>query len=125
MLYSDLETKSGEPSTMSSLSLAAVIVLAVVLLINVFFGYWRSNTKRLSPQWIMAIHIPVPFSIVLRLLFLGWSWLLLPAFVAAFALGQFIGGQLRKVLKRERVKQTSFLALDVFRVIRSAGKETS
>ena len=107
---------------MSVVSAATVPVLSSVALINVFFGYWRSNVRKLSLPWILAVHIPVPISIALRLAFLGWSWLLLPAFVAAFAIGQFSGGQIRRLLKKARVKLTSFLAADVFRLSLDFGK---
>ena len=62
-----------------------IIILIVIAIINIFFGYWWSNTKKLTLQWIMAIHIPVPIAIVLRLTFLGWNWMLLPGFIGAFA----------------------------------------
>ncbi len=100
---------------MSSISVATIPVLSSVAFINVFFGYWRSNVRRLSPQWILAIHIPVPIAIGLRLAFLGWSWALVPAFVVAYAIGQFGGGQMRRLLRRARVRLTSFLVLDLFR----------
>ncbi len=110
---------------MSSVSAATIPVLSSVALINVFFGYWRSNVKKLSFPWILAVHIPVPISIALRLAFLGWSWLLLPAFVAAFAIGQFSGGQLRRLLKKARVQLTSFLATDVYRAAPYLAKSIS
>lgn len=99
-----------------------LVILGVIAFINVFFGYWRANTRRLSKQWLLAIHIPVPISIILRMSFLGWSWPLLPAFVGAFAIGQFAGGQIRKALKRQKVELTSFMALDFFKVCVGLGK---
>ena len=94
------------------------LVLAAIILINLFFGYWRSNTKKLSLQWIMAVHIPVPVAIGLRFAFFGWSWLLLPAFVGAYTLGQFTGGRLRRLLaKREKIQLGSFLPKDLISVL--------
>ena len=107
---------------MTSVSAATIPILSSVAFINVFFGYWRSNVKRLSPQWLLAVHIPVPIAIALRLVFLGWSWVLLPAFVAAFAIGQFGGGQIRRLLKRAQIHLTSFLPLDAFRASMFFGK---
>ena len=97
-----------------------VLVLVSILLLNVLFGYWRSNTPKLSIQWIMSIHVPVPIAIGLRLSLLGWSWTLLHAFVAAFAAGQYAGGKIRHYLAGgERRRLTSCLVTDVFRVVRT------
>jgi hypothetical protein len=89
------------------------IVFASVFLINIIFGYWRSNTRRFSPQWIMAIHIPVPLAIALRLSFLGWNWFQLPIFVGAFAAGQFMGGRIRHWMKKSALPVSSFLIADL------------
>jgi hypothetical protein len=94
-----------------------VLVLAAILVVNVFFGYWRSNTRRFSGQWILAIHTPVPVAIGLRLLFLGWSWLLPPVFVGAFAIGQYPAGQIRRLLRKRKGNLTSFLAVDIVRAL--------
>ena len=102
-----------------------IIILIVIAVINIFFGYWRSNTRKLTLQWILAIHIPVPIAIVLRLSFLGWNWMLLPAFIGVFALGQFTGGLLRKVFKKLKVDLTSFLILDAIRVVGGSRKSLS
>lgn len=102
-------------------NVATIPILSSVAFINVFFGYWRSSVRKLSPQWLMAVHIPVPIAIGLRLAFLGWSWVLLPAFVAAFFLGQFGGGQIRRLLKKARIRLSSFLVLDLFRVSAKLG----
>jgi hypothetical protein len=89
-----------------------------VVLINIPFGYWRSNTRRLSVPWLMAVHIPVPVAIGLRLSFLGWNWMLLPAFVAAYGVGQYTGGRTRYHLqKRSLLQMGSCLATDVDRAL--------
>lgn len=95
------------------------LVLIADLLVNVFFGYWRSNTKRFTLQWIMAIHVPVPIAIELRLLFLGWSWIMVPVFVATFFAGQYIGGMTRRwLIKLHPKRLSSSLVMDIVRVIR-------
>jgi hypothetical protein len=95
-----------------------ILVLVAVFAINIIFGYWRSNTKRFAVQWFMAVHIPVPLSIGLRLLLLGWSWIVLPVFVAVFFAGQYVGGMTRRLLTKSRPKRlSSFLVLDIIRVI--------
>jgi len=94
------------------------LVLITILLINLIFGYWRSNTRKLSLQWAMAIHIPVPIAIGLRLAFFGWSWVLLPAFVSAFAAGQFLGGRIRRYwATQQNMPLSSFLVRDLIQVL--------
>ena len=94
------------------------LVLIAILAINVVFGYWRANTRRLSPQWLMAIHIPVPLAVGLRLEFLHWNLALLPAFVAAFFVGQLVGDKIRRYwAKRQDLQLGSFLLKDLVMVV--------
>ncbi|MEN8155495.1 MAG: hypothetical protein ABFS10_00970 [Bacteroidota bacterium] len=73
------------------------IVALIVFLINLPFGYWRANTKRFSAQWFLAIHIPVPMVIALRIFSdIGFGFTTYPVLVGAFFLGQFSGGLVRK-----------------------------
>ncbi len=95
------------------------LLLSSILLINVPFGYWRANSKKFSWPWIMAVHIPVPIAIGLRLMFLGWVWLLLPAFVAVYSIGQVVGGKLRKKMANQDTPLTSCLMLDIFRMLKA------
>ena len=106
-------------------ALTTILVLIAILLINICFGYWRSNTRKLTFQWILAIHIPVPVAIVLRLTFLGWNWLMLPAFVAAFAAGQFAGGWTRSLLGSKNPDLGSFLLKDIYLALFGRLKRTS
>ncbi len=94
------------------------LVLAGIFLFNIPFGYWRSNTKRFTIQWMAAIHLPVPVAIGLRFWLLGGSWTLIPAFVAAFAAGQYTGGIIRHRLeKRQHPQIGSCLVMDMVRVL--------
>jgi hypothetical protein len=73
------------------------VAAIVVFFINIPFGYWRSRVRKFSAQWILAIHMPVPFVIACRLLLgLGWHLSTIPILVAAFCAGQFAGGKLRQ-----------------------------
>ncbi len=97
------------------------LVLAAIFLVNIFFGYWRSNTERFSIQWIMAIHIPVPVAIGLRLSLLDWNWAMLPLLAAAFAAGQYTGGKLRQYLARwQWMRLSSCLVMDIGRRLATA-----
>src|SRR3990167_11545695 len=98
--------------------MAILLVALCILFINIPFGYWRSNSKRLSIQWLLAIHLPVPIAIWLRFSLIGWSWILLPVFVAAFAVGQYAGGKIRHHLaKQQYIQISSCLVVDLVRVL--------
>lgn len=63
-----------------------------VLIFNLPFGYWRANVKKFSLQWVLAVHLPVPFVIALRLLSgLGFQFITYPVLVGAFFGGQILG----------------------------------
>ena len=63
------------------------------LLLNIPFGYLRSKSKKFSIQWILYIHLPVPFIIYLRSM-AGVSYYFIPLMIAAAIFGQFAGGRL-------------------------------
>jgi hypothetical protein len=88
-----------------------------VFLFNIPFGYWRANVRKYTLQWVLAIHIPVPFIIIYRFNSnIGFHWSTYIFFVAAFFLGQLTGGKIyewrRKMLKSPI---TSCLFMDVYR----------
>ena len=91
-------------------------VLIFIFLLNIIFGYWRANTRKFSLPWILAIHVPVPIAIAARLIFLGWNWVLVPAFVGAFAAGQYAGAKIRGTLSHYAYPLSSFLLLDLVRI---------
>jgi hypothetical protein len=75
-------------------------VALLVFLINVPFGYWRASVRKLSRQWFLAVHLPVPFVIALRIFSgLGWQLMSFPVLVGVFFLGQFVGGRLRNIIQ--------------------------
>lgn len=71
--------------------------LLAVYLLNIPLGYWRAGVRKFSKSWVLAVHLPVPLVFTLRFL-IGAGWLHLPLFVAAFFLGQFSGGRIRRVM---------------------------
>jgi hypothetical protein len=93
--------------------MAIFLVLVTVIIINIVFGYWRASTRRYSWRWILAIHIPIPVAILLRLWLLGWNWVQLPLFVAGFAAGQFAGGIIRLLMLKKSKSLGSFLIADL------------
>ena len=79
------------------------IVAGTVLTLNLPFGYWRSQVKRFSKQWFLAVHIPVPFVIALRILSgLGWRFITFPVMIGAFFTGQLLGGLIQHLHDRNR-----------------------
>jgi len=77
-----------------------IFVLAIVLL-NLPFGFWRKGVKKFSAAWFLAVHIPVPLAVGIRSLAgHGWNPSLLPVFITAFFVGQYLGGKFRLFLKR-------------------------
>lgn len=71
----------------------------VVFFLNIPFGYWRGNTRRFSLQWILAVHLPVPGVVALRILAgLGWQFVTFPVLAGAYFCGQAAGGRLRRLL---------------------------
>ncbi len=91
------------------------IVALIVLVFNIPFGYWRANTKKFSLQWILAIHLPVPVVIALRLLSgLGFEFITYPILVGAFFGGQYLGQYINKKLsKNKNIKLSSCLVWDI------------
>jgi hypothetical protein len=71
-------------------------LMFAVFLINLPFGYMRSNAAKFSKRWMMAVHIPVPFVFLLRTFFLGSNWIAIPLLVLSDIAGQIAGGKLRK-----------------------------
>ena len=69
----------------------------VVFVINLPFGYWRSKTVRFSRQWMLAIHLPIPFIFILRTVS-GIGLRYVPFLAVFFALGQFAGAMVGKYL---------------------------
>jgi len=76
-------------------------VAALILLLNLPFGFWRAGTRKFTLPWFLAVHVPVPIAIGLRIAIgMGWRLAALPVFVAAFFTGQFLGGRLRFATQR-------------------------
>ena len=100
---------------MIKLTFIALLVLAI----NIPFGYWRTNVKRYSLQWFLAIHIPVPLIIALRIASgIGFAWYTYVFLVSAFFLGQQLGSLIIKNVGNRCDQISSCLVMDVYRCIR-------
>jgi hypothetical protein len=77
------------------------LVAATVFLLNLPFGWWRARVRKFSLPWILAVHVPVPFIIALRIFSgLGWRLITFPVMISAYFLGQFLGGKASQWLNR-------------------------
>lgn len=80
-----------------------LIVAIIVFLLNVPFGVWRANVRKFSWQWILAIHLPVPMVVALRIYSeIGWHWTTFPVLIGAFFGGQFCGAKLGGLINKRR-----------------------
>jgi hypothetical protein len=76
-------------------------VAATVLLLNVPFGYWRASVRKFSVQWALAIHLPIPFVVLLRLnTGIGFHFVTYPILIGAFFAGQQLGAMLQRSRRR-------------------------
>ncbi len=71
-----------------------ILLCLAAVAVNLPFGYWRAGTRKLSWQWFLAVHMPVPLVIVMRLLS-GVGWRLVPLLIVCAIAGQLLGGALR------------------------------
>ena len=72
-------------------------VTTAVVLVNIPFGYWRASVKKFSLQWFLAIHIPVPIVILLRIYGgIGFAFYTYIFLVSAFFGGQQAGAVMKK-----------------------------
>ncbi len=95
-------------------------IAAFVLVLNIPFGYWRANVKKFSTQWFLAIHIPVPFIIALRLLSgIGFAWYTYLLLVGAFFLGQKLGSLTMNWIHKYCQQGSSCMVMDLIRCSKS------
>ncbi|RLD81223.1 MAG: hypothetical protein DRJ10_06420, partial [Bacteroidetes bacterium] len=82
---------------------------------------WRTNVKKFSLQWVLAIHLPVPFVILLRIYGnIGFELYTYPIIVGAFFLGQHSGKKLFTHNKNKRIqKLSSCLIMDYYQLVRN------
>lgn len=96
-----------------------VIVALVIYLLNIPFGYWRGNVKKFSLQWALAVHIPVPFVVLLRIYSgMGFELYTYPILVGAFFGGQFSGKKLFMYWKSQAKEISSCLVMDSIKIVR-------
>ncbi len=83
-----------------------MILPLIIFTINIPFGYWREGVKKFSRDWFLAVHLPVPFIVAIRL-FMGVKLTvpLFMLFVACYFSGQYTGSVIRKKIKGHNVSK--------------------
>lgn len=80
-----------------------IFISAFVLLINLPFGYWRAGTRKFSLPWFLAVHVPVPLTVGLRLASgIGWHMATFPIIIGTFFGGQFLGGYFKRIIANRK-----------------------
>ena len=86
-----------------NLQLTLLLCLGAMI-VNLPFGYYRAGTRKFSWQWFLAVHLPVPLIVVMRLAS-GISWEAIPLIVTSDVAGQIIGGMLRTGFRQQPARE--------------------
>ena len=70
---------------------------------NLPLGFWRANTRRMSLQWFMALHLAVPPIIALRIA-LDVAFVYVPVLIAIAILGQVACSRLGRRLWHKAIE---------------------
>jgi len=96
-----------------------ILLLTIfAFIINIPFGYWRSNVRKYSLQFFLTIHIPVILIILYRI-FSGTGFEIMTLYftVPSFFLGQLTGSKIYALRKNNGAKPlSSCLVMDVIRI---------
>ncbi|MCK5782553.1 MAG: hypothetical protein KAH10_08175 [Flavobacteriales bacterium] len=93
-----------------------VVISVVVFVFNIPFGYWRANVDKFSLQWALAVHIPVPFIIFLRIFSdIGFAWYTYIFLVGSFFLGHRMGAYILNRNKEHCESTSSNMLMDLVR----------
>lgn len=89
-----------------------------ILIFNLPFGYWRASEPKFSRGWMLAVHLPVPVVIAVRILAgIGWQPITFPLFIGSFFFGQLLGGMIRN--RRQYSQKSPVTACLVWDLVRS------
>ncbi len=69
------------------------LLALIVFLLNLPCGAWRARVRKYSWPWFLAIHLPIPVVVWLRICGgTGFRLTSFPVIISAFFLGQWCGG---------------------------------
>jgi len=77
---------------MTELIIHLAIVIILTFILNIPAGYFRENYRKMSWQWFLILHSPIPLIILLRLS-LDISYYYIPILVVVAVLGQWVGSR--------------------------------
>jgi hypothetical protein len=78
-----------------------LLAILIAVGINLPFGAYRATVRKLSWQWFLAIHLPIPFVILMRLS-LGLGGWFVPFMLASAVAGQLLGSRLFGLVRSRR-----------------------
>ena len=96
-----------------------LIVAIATIILNLPFGYWRSNVKKFSVQWFFAVHLAVPFIVLMRRFSgIGFKLYTFPIIIGSYFLGQFVGAKIHEgITQNRKAIATSCLFIDIARLL--------
>jgi hypothetical protein len=68
-----------------------LFITILTFAVHIPFGYLRSRSAKYSLKWLIYIHIPIPFIILVRII-TNTDYKFIPIFIIAAIAGQFLGG---------------------------------
>ncbi len=69
------------------------IYIAAAFLLNVPCGIYRARLRKMSPAWFAAIHVSIPFILILRITMEVSPWWI-PLGLTAAVIGQVLGARI-------------------------------
>jgi pilus assembly protein TadC len=66
------------------------ILVLIAFALNVPFGAYRATTARFTARWLLAVHLPIPIILLIRVTS-GYSYRVIPLLVVAAVAGQLVG----------------------------------
>lgn len=70
-----------------------VLFVLLAVAINLPFGSYRTITRKFSLAWWLAIHLPIPLILVVRIFIFGLPVWTIPISLASAVAGQIWGGK--------------------------------
>ncbi len=88
------------------------LTFAIIVFFLAFpFGFWRAKSPFKSHEWMLAIHVPVVFIILLRIynkvhFHTGFSWASVLYNLTTFMLAQYLAGIIYKAFKKNEANKS-------------------
>lgn len=84
------------------------LLLIVTFLLNLPAGYFRARYKRLSWQWLLILHSPIPLIIFLRYYVLDiGNWWIIATVILTAILSQSVGDRVIRPIIQKKLQKES------------------